>query len=99
MKRFITIFLLHAAIVCFAANSVEILTHPRQITAKEPAELILRTKASTPPSFVKLPEVPGLTWLGSGTSIQQQYINGRHSIVAERRYSFVVEKEGILQDL
>ena len=94
MKRFITIFLLHAAIVCLAANSVEILTHPRQITAKEPAELILRTKASVPPSFVKLPEVPGLTWLGSGTSIQQQYVNGRHSIVAERRYSFVVEKEG-----
>ena len=94
MKRFITAFLILAATLCFAADSVEVLIDPEQISAKEPAELILRSKTSTPPSFVTMPKISGLTWLRSGTSIQQQIINGNFSIIAERRYSFVVEKEG-----
>ena len=94
MKRFVTAFLILAATLCFAADSVEVLIDPEQISAKEPAELILRSKTSTPPSFVTMPKISGLIWLRSGTSIQQQIINGNFSIIAERRYSFVVEKEG-----
>lgn len=94
MKQISTVILILTAVICAAADTVQMFITPRNPVTGEPAEVVLSSQSATPPAFVKQPAVKGIAWLGSGTSMRQQIINGRRSVSAERRYSFVVEKEG-----
>lgn len=93
MKYLLSLFTLFAALFLFAGE-VQISLYPKTVVAGEPAELILRVNSRTPPEFIRMPDLTGVEWLGSATSQRYQYINGRSTRTAERRYSFVVERPG-----
>ena len=94
MKKFIAILLLLTTLICAADDSLQIILSPKTVVACEPAQLILRGKASRPPRFIEKPKVNGLQWLGVSEFSQQTYVNGDFATIADMRYSFVVEKEG-----
>ena len=93
-KKRIVFALTFAVILQGFAAQLKLQVIPRTVTAGEPAELLLAVESYKAPTVAVMPEIKGLEWLGSASSIRQQLENGKLSTYAERRFSFIIEKPG-----
>ena len=94
MKKNLFRIIFFCTALSYAAVQPDLEIFPSKVIAGEPAELVIAVEANKPPAFVRTPEIEGLVWLGSASSVQSRYINGKYSGKAERRYSFIIEKPG-----
>ena len=94
MKKILATLIYLSVIICAANDFVQMEISPRNVFTGEMAQLVLRAESSMPPEIIQPPKVEGIRWMGSSTSIRSQSINGNLSVVAERSYSFIAEKEG-----
>ena len=59
-----------------------------------PAEFSITHDGSAMPELTRVPEIPGIRWVGRSGSQSTRIVNGRASHVASRIYSFIAEKPG-----
>lgn len=86
--------LLLLAAVPSATAKIEVAVEPDVVAVGETASLVI-VSDSDKPEVSRLPNVPGLTWLGGPqTSISVQFINFKRSVKATTRFMFQAEKAG-----
>lgn len=64
------------------------------VYAGMPAEFSITHDGSVMPELTRMPEIPGIRWVGRSGSQSTRIVNGRTSYVASIVYSFVAEKPG-----
>ncbi len=94
MNKFLTAFLsLLTATAMLAAELTAEITSGNVYTGM-PAEFTVTYDGNGMPSPVRMPDIPGLRWIGRSSRQSTQIINGRASYIASQVYSFIVEKPG-----
>ena len=85
--------LLAVSVLPAAELTAEIGSGP--VYAGIPAEFSISYDGNAMPEPGRMPEVPGLNWVGRSTSRSTRIVNGRASYAVTQTYRFIVEKPGV----
>lgn len=92
-KLFTAFLALLAGAAAWAAGlTAEITSGP--VYTGMPAEFAITYDGNAMPELARMPDVPGLRWVGRSSRQSTRIVNGRASYIATRVYNFIVEKPG-----